>query len=100
MVAAVDRTDVLMKMRRECYSLKQAGEFRAAMRVAKKALDLALATHGIEHVETAGVLHDIGGLYRVVGETAEAEYFYEKALRIRQAQLGQWHGESCLECCE
>jgi tetratricopeptide (TPR) repeat protein len=90
-LASSKETDALLESRQEYHRLKQVGEFSAAMQVAKKALDIATARHGRDHLDTANVCHDIGGILRSVGDYQNSQRWYDEGLRVRVAQLGKYH---------
>jgi tetratricopeptide (TPR) repeat protein len=90
-LASNKETDSLTEAMQEYHGLKHAGDFSGAMHVAKKALDIATTRHGREHVNTANVCHDIGGILRSMGDCQNAQRWYEEGLRVRVAQLGRRH---------
>lgn len=64
-------------------------QYPAAKDAAEKALKLALATHGEEHLLTAAILNTLAQAKLELGQTAEARTHLEKARRILEKAIGK-----------
>ncbi|MCI9082757.1 MAG: tetratricopeptide repeat protein [Lachnospiraceae bacterium] len=56
-----------------------------------KAREIKVKLLGTEHLEIAGIDHELAGVYANRGKYAEAEELYKKSLRIRKKILGEEH---------
>lgn len=56
-----------------------------------KAREIKVKLLGTEHLEIAGIDHELAGVYANRGKYAEAEELYRKSLRIRKKVLGEEH---------
>ena len=54
----------------------------------EKALKLHEGVYGEEHLETAGLLSDLGEIHRAQGNHEEAETYLARALRTHERELG------------
>jgi tetratricopeptide (TPR) repeat protein len=57
----------------------------------QRALHISEQTQGLEHLDTATMLHTLAWLYQDRGKYEEAESLYQRALRIREQQFGPEH---------
>ncbi len=80
-------------LNQEIYDLYDAGEYNAGIAVAVRALVLAEATVGPNHLDVATSLTNVADLFRVQGRYAKAEPLYKCALKIRERLLGPDHLE-------
>ena len=70
---------------------RSTGQYGEAEPLYRKALVAAETTFGPNHLETAGVLNDLGVLYKYMGRFTEAGQFYRKALEIMEQVLEPNH---------
>jgi tetratricopeptide (TPR) repeat protein len=71
--------------------LYRTGKFQAAQPLAERALRIAEATFGSEHLDTATSLSNLAELYRSMAVYAKAEPLHTRALAIREKALGPDH---------
>ena len=62
----------------------------------RAALKIARAKSGSEHPEKLGILNELGLTCLRMGKHAEAETFFQEALRGRQKRLGEEHSCTAL----
>jgi tetratricopeptide (TPR) repeat protein len=84
------RRDEATALLRAARGLLARGEIAEALRRTHEAVDAA-GTLDPEHIHTAQLLNDLGRLLHDQGCLAEARPFFERALAIREKQLGPEH---------
>ena len=72
-------------------SLYQAGDYRAAEPLFRKALAIHEKAVGANHPDIASILNNLGELQRVKGDLTGAEPLYRQALAIDEKTLGPNH---------
>jgi tetratricopeptide (TPR) repeat protein len=75
----------------EVVSLHRQGRYDRAVKVARKALEVAEANVGPDHPAVATSLNNLAGLYKAQGQYAQAEPLYQRSLAIREKALGPDH---------
>ena len=78
---------------KQTVELIQQGRYEEGVPIAKKALQVAEATFGLQDPHTAASLNNLAELYRVQGKHNEAEPLYQRALKINEKALGPDHPE-------
>ena len=78
-------------LNREVMELYRAGDYRRAVVVAQKALEVAERNVGPEHPDVATSLNNLAELYRTQGDYAKAEPLYRRSLAIKEKALGPDH---------
>lgn len=81
----------LEKLFSDINSLKQNGDYRAAIPLARKLVSAVEKVVGPDHTDTAFSLDLLGQLYESQGEYAEAEPLFKRALAILEKALGPDH---------
>ncbi|MGE0503592.1 MAG: tetratricopeptide repeat protein [Rhizobiaceae bacterium] len=71
------------------YRKAALGRYPEAKTLYEKALAAVTALNGPEHVDTSGVLHNIGYLLEFMNDDSGARDHYAKALTIRERLLGE-----------
>jgi CHAT domain-containing protein/tetratricopeptide (TPR) repeat protein len=69
-------------MNRSVNALYQAGQYAAAIPLAKRAVEAVKSLHGDMHPEYAMALNNLGQLFQAMNRLAEAEPLYRRALAI------------------
>jgi CHAT domain-containing protein/tetratricopeptide (TPR) repeat protein len=69
-------------------SLQAKGDYRTAAQQYERALALAPAAFGPDHLFTGEICNNLGITYAALGEYAKAEPLYERALKIRAGVQG------------
>jgi CHAT domain-containing protein/tetratricopeptide (TPR) repeat protein len=72
-------------------ALQDQGLYREALPYFQKALELAPAAFGKDHLITAAIQNDLGCLHANLGQYAKAEPLLQRCLQIREARLGKDH---------
>jgi len=72
-------------------ALERQGKYAEALPYYQKALDLARATFGKDHVNTATIQNGLACLYKDLDQYAKAETLYQGCLEIYEARLGRDH---------
>jgi tetratricopeptide (TPR) repeat protein len=75
----------------EVLRLRRAGRYDRAVKVARKALEVAEANVGPDHPNVATSLNNLAALYDTQGQYAQAEPLYQRSLAIREKALGPDH---------
>ena len=78
-------------LNQEAMSLHKKGQYKRAIVVAKKALQVAEQKAGANHRDVATRLNNLAELYLAQGQYAKAEPLYKRALAIREKALGPNH---------
>jgi tetratricopeptide (TPR) repeat protein len=73
--------------------LYAAGQYRSAIPLAERALDIQEKALGPEHPDVATALNNLASLYRYDGQLALAESLYRRALDIDERALGPDHAQ-------
>ena len=75
----------------EVMSLYRQGQYKRAVVVAKKALEIAEEAVGPDHPSVAASLNNLAALNATQGQYAQAELLHKRALAIREKALGPEH---------
>ena len=67
----------------EVMELNRTGKYDRGVVVAKKALEVAETSVGVDHLDVATSLNNLAGLYRATERTEEAKRLERRAERIR-----------------
>lgn len=78
----------LLNLARSCQA---QGKFEKAKSLLARALGIAEAEHGPEHVDVAATCNSLAGLYQAMGKFDEAEPLYKRALAIMENAFGPNH---------
>src|SRR2546422_11191369 len=73
-------------MNNQVLALLHQGQYTQSMTLGLKALKLSEDSLGPEHPTTADSLNNLGGLYETMGDYAEAEPLFQRALKIRRSE--------------
>jgi len=68
--------------------LQKQGKYADALPVAQEALQVAEATFGSEHTNTANALNNLRDIQVALGKYAEAEPFLSRSLELKEKGLG------------
>ena len=77
----------------EVKSLFRQGLYDRAVVVAKKALQVAEQTKGLNHPDVAASLNNLAALYYAQGQYSQAELLYKRSLVILEKILGSDHAD-------
>jgi CHAT domain-containing protein/tetratricopeptide (TPR) repeat protein len=90
-IAKAQQGGDLESLNQQVAQLYQAGQYREATDIAKRALALAERQFGLNHPRIADPLVWLAMLYRAQGRYGDAEPLYRRALAIDQEALGPDH---------
>src|SRR5215472_3522879 len=82
--AGAQSSEDLETLNRQVVQLFGAGRYAEATGIARRALALAEAQYGPDHLKVAAALNDLATLYRSQGRYADAEPLYKRALAIAE----------------
>ena len=74
--------------------LKAQGKYDEAEQLYRKALEVALETHGNRHPDTLSSINNLGTLLEAKGDLAAAEPLCREALEARRETLGERHPDT------
>jgi tetratricopeptide (TPR) repeat protein len=80
--------DILKKM---AGYLQLTGQFQEAFVFFKRALKIDEREFGVDHINSAGTIHNIANVYSSQGRYADAISYYERALKIYEREFGVDH---------
>jgi hypothetical protein len=63
----------------------------------ERALAIREKSHGLDHLDTATSLNNLGNLQQAQGDLVGAQPYYERALAIWERVLGPDHPDTLLE---
>jgi len=78
-------------LNQEVNELRRTGKYDRGVVVAKKALEVAETSVGVDHPDVATSLNNLAGLYDTQGQYASAEPLYKRSLAIKEKALGPDH---------
>ena len=78
----------------EAKKLREQGDYRRAISVARKALEVAETSFGKDGRNTSASVNLLGVLYEAQGDYAAAEPLYKRALAIHEKTLGAQHPDT------
>ena len=81
----------VLELERDVQKLRSEGKFALAIAPATQATELMLKIVGDKHPNYATCLTNLAGLYTSMGEHAKSAPYYEQALGIYKATLGEKH---------
>jgi tetratricopeptide (TPR) repeat protein len=78
-------------LNKEVIGLLASGNYEKGRVLAQKALQIAEQNAGIDHPDVASSLNSLAGIYKALGDYAEAEPLYKRSLSIMEKALGRDH---------
>ena len=70
---------------------REQGKYEQAEPLYQRALRIREQQLGLEHPETAEIIHDLARSWEVQGNSEEASIWYARALAVREQALGTHH---------
>jgi tetratricopeptide (TPR) repeat protein len=86
----------IYKWHNQVISLQEKAQYKEAIPIAEKAVELSEKTMGAEDLETAVFLDSLALTYSYSGAYARAEPLHERALKIREKMLGLEHPDTAV----
>lgn len=97
-IPAASQKAIVDSLSQAAEGCRMKGQYQQAEPLYRQALALAEHFFGSNHLEVAGILNNLGVLFKYTGRFTEAERLYQRALAIMESVLGPDHTEVATLC--